>query len=106
MAVTGPRQFESVVPEIDEDALVGSSIENGPTMIQFDLRKLDLQRVLKTTAALCWRKEPDAGEMQALSPFHHPITYRFMVAHGGGLIVAPMPRALTRITGDHEIGHS
>ena len=38
MAVTVQRQFESVVTEIDQDAFVGSSIENGTTLIQFDLR--------------------------------------------------------------------
>ena len=43
MAVTGQRQFESVVTELYQNAFVGSSIENGTTIIQFDLRKLDFQ---------------------------------------------------------------
>ena len=38
MAVTVQMQFESVVTEIYQDAFVGSSIENGTTIIQFDLR--------------------------------------------------------------------
>jgi len=41
MAVTVQMQFESVITELYEDAFVGSSIENGTTIIQFDLRKLD-----------------------------------------------------------------
>ena len=41
MAVTVQMQFESVVTELYQDAFVGSSIENGTTIIQFDLRKLD-----------------------------------------------------------------
>ena len=44
MAVTVQMQFESVVTEIYQDAFVGSSIENGTTIIQFDLRKLDFQQ--------------------------------------------------------------
>ena len=35
MAVTVQMQFESVVTEIYQDAFVGSSIENGTTVIQF-----------------------------------------------------------------------
>ena len=45
MAVTVQMQFESAVTELYEDAFIGSSIENGTTIIQFDLRKLDFQRV-------------------------------------------------------------
>ena len=44
MAVTVQMQFESAVTEMYQDAFVGSSIENGTTIIQFDLRKHDFQR--------------------------------------------------------------
>src|SRR6266849_6942302 len=80
MAVTVQRQFESVVTEMYEDAFVGSSIENGTTIIQFDLRKLDFQQALETTSTICWRKEPYAVEIHELSTFHNPIKYRFIVA--------------------------
>jgi hypothetical protein len=40
MAVTVQMQFESVVTELYQDAFVGSSIENGTTIMQFDLRNL------------------------------------------------------------------
>src|SRR6266705_7027254 len=85
MAVTVQMQFESVVTEMYEDAFIGSSIENGTTIIQFDLRKLDFQRVLETTSTICWRQEPYAVEIHELSPFHNPIKYRFIVAQGSYL---------------------
>jgi hypothetical protein len=85
MAVTVQMQFESVVTEIYQDAFVGSSIENGTTIIQFDLRKLDFQRALGTTATICWRKEPYHVDIHELSTFHNPITYRFIVAQGSYL---------------------
>src|SRR5215472_12131492 len=50
MAVTVQMQFESAVTEMYQNAFVGSSIENGTTIIQFDLRKLDFQRALGTTS--------------------------------------------------------
>jgi hypothetical protein len=43
MAVTVQRQFASVVTALYQDAFVGSSIENGTTIMQFDLRKRDWQ---------------------------------------------------------------
>jgi Transposase len=85
MAVTVQMQFESVVTEIYQDAFVGSSIENGMTIIQFDLRKLDFQRTLGTTSTICWRKEPYHVDIHELSTFHNPITYRFIVAQGSYL---------------------
>ena len=44
MAVTVQMQFVSAVTEMYQDAFVGSSIENGTTMITFDLRKHDFQQ--------------------------------------------------------------
>jgi Transposase len=82
MAVTVQMQFESAVTEMYQNAFVGSSIENGTTIIQFDLRQLDFQRVLGTTSTICWRKEPYHVDIHELSTFHHPIAYRFIVAQG------------------------
>lgn len=82
MAVTVQMQFESVVTERYQDAFVGSSIENGTTIIQFDLRKLDFHRTLGTTSTICWRKEPYHVDIHELSTLHNPITYRFIVAQG------------------------
>ena len=82
MAVTVQMQFESVVTELYQDAFVGSSIENGTTIIQFDLRKLDFQCALGATAPICWRQEPYHVDIHELSTFHNPIKYRFIVAQG------------------------
>src|SRR5262249_36603000 len=85
MAVTVQMQFESVVTDLYQDAFVGSSIEGGTTIIQFDLRQLDFQRALGTTAPICWRQEPYRVDIHELSTFHNPIKYRFIVAQGSYL---------------------
>jgi hypothetical protein len=85
MAVTVQMQFESAVTEMYQDAFVGSAIENGTTIIQFDLRKHDFQQVLGTTAKLSWRQESYHVDVHELSTFHHPMTYRFIVAQGSYL---------------------
>src|SRR5882762_9876327 len=81
-AVTVQMQCKSVVTELYQDAFVGSSIENGTTISQFDLRKLDFQCVVGTTATICWRPEPYPVDMHELSTFHNPIKYRLSVAQG------------------------
>jgi hypothetical protein len=73
MAVTVQRQCESVVTELSQDAFVGSSSDNGTTIMQFDLRKRDFQCVLGTTAPICWRQEPYHVDIHELSTCHHPI---------------------------------
>src|SRR5712692_4591168 len=85
MAVTVQMQFESAVTELYEDTFVGSSIEHGTTIIQFDLRKRDFQRVWEPTSTICLHKVPYAVEVHKLSTFHNPITYRFIVAQGSYL---------------------
>src|SRR6266436_3594335 len=85
MAVTVQMQFESAVTELYQDAFVGSSIEHGTTIIQFDLRKHDFQQELGTKATLCWRKESYHVDVHELSTFHNPIKYRFIVAQGSYL---------------------
>jgi Transposase, Mutator family len=85
MAVTVQMQFESAVTERYQDAFVGSSIENGATIITFDLRKLDLHRTLGIPSPICWRKEPYHIDIHELSTFYNPILYRFIVAQGSYL---------------------
>jgi hypothetical protein len=82
MAVTVQMQCESAVTEMYQEAFVGSAIENGTTMITFDLRKRNCQRELGTTAEICWRKDFYHVDIPELSTFHNPITYRFLVAQG------------------------
>src|SRR5215831_1325111 len=82
MAITVQMQFTSAVTERYQDAFVGSSIENGATIIQFDLRQHDFHDVLGTQATICWRKDSYQVDVHELSPFHNPILYRFIVAQG------------------------
>src|SRR5499427_4577062 len=85
MAVTVQMQFESAVTEMYQKAFVGSSIDNGATIIQFDLRQLDFQRELGTTSPICWRQDVYHVDIHELSTFHNPIKYRFIVAQGSYL---------------------
>jgi hypothetical protein len=84
-AITVQMPLTSAITEIDQDAFVGSSIENGTTVIQFDLRKHDFQQALGTTAPICWRKESYHVDVHELSTFHNPILYRFIIAQGSYL---------------------
>jgi hypothetical protein len=52
MAVSVHMQFESVVTQMYQDAFVGSSIENGTTIITFDLRLLDFQHQFGTSSTI------------------------------------------------------
>ena len=85
MAVTVQMQFESAVTEMYQDAFVGSSIENGATIITFDLRQHDFQQEVGATATLAWRKEAYHVDIHELSTFHNPIKYRFILAQGSYL---------------------
>jgi len=82
MAVTVQTQFESVVTEMYKEAFVGSSIENGTTVIKFDLRHLDFQRECGITSTIYWRKDTYHVDVHELSTFHNPIKYRFVLAQG------------------------
>ena len=82
MALTVQTQFESVVTEMYQEVFVGSSIENGTTLIKFDLRKLDFQRKFGTTSRIYWRKDSYHVDVHELSTFHNPIQYRFILAQG------------------------
>jgi hypothetical protein len=85
MAVTVQMQFESAVTEMYQDAFVGSSIENGATIITFDLRQRDFHHELEAPSTLSWRKEAYHVDIHELSTFHNPIKYRFIVAQGYSL---------------------
>src|SRR5262245_31502971 len=82
MAVTVQMPFTSAVTERYQDAFVGSSIENGATIIQFDLRQHDFHDDLGTQATIWWRKDSYHVDVHELSTFHNPIIYRFIVAQG------------------------
>jgi hypothetical protein len=82
MAVTVQMQFESAVTEMYQDAFVGSSIENGATIITFDLRQHDWQQEVRAPSTLDWRKEAYHVDIHELSTFYNPIKYRFILAQG------------------------
>jgi len=82
MALTVQRQLTSAVTEIYQDACVGSSLENGTTVLQFALRQSAFHQELGTQATLCWRKDFYQVDVQELSTFHNPILSRFIVAQG------------------------
>ena len=73
MAVTVQMPFASVVTERYQDALVGSSIEHGTTVIQFALRRHHCHQELGTQATLCWRKASSHVDVPERSTLHHPI---------------------------------
>jgi hypothetical protein len=85
MAVTVQMQCESAVTEMYQDAFVGSAIENGTTIIMFDLRQHDFHQELGIQTTLCWRKESYHVNVHELSTFHNPIQYRFILAQGSYL---------------------
>jgi hypothetical protein len=70
---------------MDQDAFVGSSIEDGTTIIPFDLRTCNFQRALGTTSTICWRQDIYHVDVHELSTFHNPIKYRCIVAQGSYL---------------------
>src|SRR3989449_11363379 len=85
MAVTVQMQFESAVTEMYQDAFVGSSIENGATIITCDLRQRDVHLERGAPSTLYWRKEASHVDVHELSTFHNPIKYRFILAQGSYL---------------------
>jgi len=60
-------------------------MENGTTIILFDLRQHDFHPELGTQAKLSWRKESYHVDVHELSTFHNPIKYRFIIAQGSYL---------------------
>jgi Transposase len=82
MAVTVQRQFESAITEMYQDAFVGSSIENGATIITVDLRQREFHHELEAPSTLYWRKAAYHVDIHELSTFHNPIMYRFIFTQG------------------------
>jgi hypothetical protein len=82
MAITVQMQFESAVTAMSQDAFVGSSIENGVTIITFELRQHDFPQELGMQARPWWRKESYHVDVHELSTLHNPMTSRFILAQG------------------------
>ena len=84
MTVTVQMQFKSAVTEMDQDAFVGSSMENGTTIISL-ICATRLSTGTGDAGQAVWRKEPYHVDMHALSTLHNPLTYRFIIAQGSYL---------------------
>ncbi len=80
-----PRQGESGGTERAQDALIGSSMEQGATSIPCALRPLDLPREWGTTATISGRKDTDHVDGHARSTVLHPMQSRCMLAQGYSL---------------------
>jgi hypothetical protein len=80
--VTVQRQLTSAVTERYADAFVGSAMEHGTTIIQFDLRQHDLHSAWGPQAPIWWRQDSYHIDVQARSTFHHPMPSRCLVAQG------------------------
>jgi Transposase len=110
MTVTVQMQFTSAVTEMSQDAFVGSSMENGTTMIMVDLRKHDFHRELGTQATLAWRKEAYRVDGHELSTFHNPITYRCIFTQGSYLDAQNHRRSFTSeiqsVSTSQHVSHS
>ena len=93
-AVTVQRQCTSAVTEMYQDAFVGSALENGTTIIQFDLRQHDFHSALGTQAKIGWRKDSYPIDVHALSTFHHPIAG---LDHRIGHLASIRPQKIERL---------
>jgi hypothetical protein len=79
MPITIQAQFESAVTKANEDIFVGSYIENGITIIEFDTRKRNYKEITKTK--IKWN-DYYTVDIKELSTMYCPIIYRFIIAQG------------------------
>ena len=82
MSVTIETRFESAVTETNKDAYTGSYIEKKKTVIEFDMRKKDWGKILKTNSEINWYKKTYTVDVHEFSTFHSPIIYRFVMSRG------------------------
>ena len=69
MAVVIETRFESAVTEANGDTCVGSFIENGKTVIEFDLRERDWRKIGKTDSEIRQRKKTYTVDVHEFSTF-------------------------------------
>ncbi len=82
MAVIIETAFESAVTESNKEAFSASCIENGKTVTEFDMRKKDWQKILKTESEIKWYSETYTVDVHEFSTFHNPIVCRFIMNRG------------------------
>ena len=82
MAVTIKARFESSVTEADQDTYIGSFIEDNQTVIEFDMRKRNRQKILQINSDINWYSETYQVDIHEFSTFHCPVIYRFIMTRG------------------------
>lgn len=81
MSITIQTGFNSAVVEADKNAFTVSYIEDGNTIIEFDMRTRDYRKESGITSEIFW-KESYKVDVHEFSTFHSPIIYRFITAQG------------------------
>jgi len=81
MTITIQTEFSSAVAEAHKDIFTISHIENGNTIIEFDMRKRDYRKEFGISSEIFW-KESYKVDVHEFSTFHSPIIYRFISAQG------------------------
>ena len=82
MSVIIETFFESAVTESNKDSYTGSFIEDGKTVIEFDMKKRDWRKTLKTDSEIFWYGEAYTVDVREFSTFHSPVIYRFAISRG------------------------
>lgn len=81
MAITIRTAFDSAVVQFNQDIFVKSYIEDGITIIEFDVRKRNYKKKLGIKAKIKWCDKYSV-DIDELSTVYTPIKYRFIIAQG------------------------
>jgi hypothetical protein len=81
MPITIRSRFTSAVVESNEDVFVRSYIEEGSTVIEFDMKKRDYRKE-GIISEIHWPEKTYSIDVHEFSTFHNPIVYRFITAQG------------------------
>lgn len=81
MAIRIESEFDSAVVQSNEDVFTRSYIENGVTIIEFDLKKRNYQEKLGIQSKIYWRKS-NCVDVHEFSTYQNPIVYRFHLSQG------------------------
>ena len=82
MTITIQTEFSSAVVEANKDVFSRSYIENGNTIIEFDMRKRCWQKEFGINTEIYRPENIYTVDVHEFSTFHSPIMYRFILAQG------------------------
>ena len=80
MPVTIQSQFTSAVVESNMDIFTGSYTEGKYTVLEFDMRKRNLQKEAGVNYKVYWPAKTYKVDIREFSVFQNPIMYRFITA--------------------------